>query len=430
MPRVSVITATYNWSSVLRCAIESVARQTFGDWELLVVGDGCTDDSGEVVASFCDPRVQWHNLPQNHGHQFAPNNFGLSRARGEYIAYLGHDDVWHRDHLALLVEKMDTSRADVTWSHVEIIGPPPVHFRALGGVVPESGFDGTTILFPTSLMHRRAVTDELGGWRDYREIVSAPDREIVDRFFAAGKKFAPIRRLTAFKFSAGMRRNCYVEKPSHEQREYLRRMDGEPDFIERELLAIAASYETRHPEVETHHKPETDDLAGRGVNEARRRRGALGAERPEITVFPPICEGKIHFDQAEALPFLWCGWSGPEQGFRWSEGADAGLVFAAQANEPLSFVMSCGAFLAKGKIERQIVHVQLNGQQIATLDFDEEAWQTREIALPAAHVRERNELIFQFPGAASPLSFGINEDARVLAMQVQWFALWGGSQSK
>ena len=54
-PRVSVIIAAYNYSSVLRYAIETVRWQTFADWELIVVGDCCTDDSEQVVASLFHP---------------------------------------------------------------------------------------------------------------------------------------------------------------------------------------------------------------------------------------------------------------------------------------------------------------------------------------------------------------------------------------
>jgi glycosyltransferase involved in cell wall biosynthesis len=50
-PLISVITATYNWSSVLRYAIQSVLWQTLQDFEMLIIGDRCTDDSAEVVAS-------------------------------------------------------------------------------------------------------------------------------------------------------------------------------------------------------------------------------------------------------------------------------------------------------------------------------------------------------------------------------------------
>ena len=53
-PAVTVVVATYNRSRVLRHAVASVVASTFRDWELLVVGDACTDDSGEVVRSFAD----------------------------------------------------------------------------------------------------------------------------------------------------------------------------------------------------------------------------------------------------------------------------------------------------------------------------------------------------------------------------------------
>src|SRR5581483_1041903 len=88
--KVSVVIATFNRSNVLRFAIESVRWQTYPDWELIVVGDCCTDDTEEVVRSFNDPRVRFVNLPRNHGEQSVPNNFGCDLAQGEYIAFLNH----------------------------------------------------------------------------------------------------------------------------------------------------------------------------------------------------------------------------------------------------------------------------------------------------------------------------------------------------
>src|SRR6202022_1897981 len=122
-PRVSIITATFNYSSVLRYAIKSVLWQTFQDFEHLIVGDGCSDDSEQVVAQFNDARLIWHNLPTNSGSQSAPNNKGLELARGEYIAYLGHDDLWHPSHLEKLIQAMDENNAD--WAHplAVMIGP-------------------------------------------------------------------------------------------------------------------------------------------------------------------------------------------------------------------------------------------------------------------------------------------------------------------
>jgi glycosyltransferase involved in cell wall biosynthesis len=81
-PTLSIIIATYNRSHLLRHAIQSVLRSTFQDWELLVIGDACTDDSEACVLAFNDARIRFHNLPHNVGEQSGPNNVGTSMARG------------------------------------------------------------------------------------------------------------------------------------------------------------------------------------------------------------------------------------------------------------------------------------------------------------------------------------------------------------
>src|SRR5271166_5410305 len=98
-PSVTVVIPTFNWSAALHCAIRSVLLQTMQDFEIFVVGDGCADDSADIVASFHDPRIRWHNLERNHGSQWVANNYALANARGEWIAYLGHDDIWYPTHL-------------------------------------------------------------------------------------------------------------------------------------------------------------------------------------------------------------------------------------------------------------------------------------------------------------------------------------------
>jgi len=63
---------------------------------VIVVGDACTDDSESIVRSFGDPRVRWDNLSENSGNHALPNQRGIELARGEYVAYLSHDDLWLR----------------------------------------------------------------------------------------------------------------------------------------------------------------------------------------------------------------------------------------------------------------------------------------------------------------------------------------------
>ena len=92
----------------MRYAVESLLRSTIVDWELIVVGDACTDDTGDVVASFGDSRIQFYNMEKNCGEQSGPNNEGLRRARGEYVAFLSQDDLWFPDHLEKLLADSDT----------------------------------------------------------------------------------------------------------------------------------------------------------------------------------------------------------------------------------------------------------------------------------------------------------------------------------
>lgn len=233
-PRVTVILATYNWSSVLPYSIGSVLRQTFGDFELLVVGDGCTDDSEQVVAAIQDPRVRWINLSGNSGHQSAPNNEGLRQARGEIIAYLGHDDLWLPHHLAAHVEALDAGGADLAYSLCMLVPAGGVGHWPWIPRPREGAFSP-----PSCMTHRRSVTEEGGGWRDYRSLDreggGTPDAELWRRADAAGRRFTPVRRLTAIKFPAGWRRDVYLRRPFHEQAAWLARIDAEP-HLEAELL--------------------------------------------------------------------------------------------------------------------------------------------------------------------------------------------------
>ncbi len=273
-PLVSVVIATYNWSSVLRCAIASVLAQTYPRLELVVVGDGCTDDSEEVVASFGDERVRWHNLPENSGSQSTPNNVGIELARGEWIAYLGHDDVWLPSHLSLVMNAVLASGADVGYAVTELIGPPGSGFRRLRGI----GLGEWGNPPPSAVVHRRGLIDEIGPWKDYRTIALAPDDELLERARTHGATFAASQAMTVVKFPSFLRRGSYVLKPSDEQELYSRRLQRERGFVARELAGLAIALmraEFRDPweHLPAYPEPPNPMPLGWRVTQARRMRG-------------------------------------------------------------------------------------------------------------------------------------------------------------
>ena len=234
-----MVLATYNWSSVLRHAVRSVLWQTYPNLELLVIGDACTDDSEEVVASFSDERVVWRNLEVNSGNQSTPNNVGLEMARGEYVAYQGHDDIWHPRHLAALVSYLQRGDAEFGCTLAEVLGPPRSRIRHLTGLPREGDPGPGTWLPPTSIAHSAELGRRIGGWRTWDEAEGAPDVDFVDRVRSAGTRVVRVPALTAFKFPSAYRPGAYRERPSHEQEDYLRRIERERFFVERELAGVA-----------------------------------------------------------------------------------------------------------------------------------------------------------------------------------------------
>ncbi|MDJ0364546.1 glycosyltransferase family 2 protein [Hymenobacter sp. H14-R3] len=100
-PFFSIIIPTYNRASLISLTLDSVLAQGLPDWELLVVDDGSPDDTAAVVRPYlADARVQY--LPKQNAERGAARNYGLARARGEYVIFLDSDDLLHHNHLATL----------------------------------------------------------------------------------------------------------------------------------------------------------------------------------------------------------------------------------------------------------------------------------------------------------------------------------------
>jgi len=98
---VSVVIVTYNHGRFIADAVDSVLAQSFADRELIVVDDGSTDGTGEILAPYGD-RLQY--VRQDNRGAFAARNTGRGLARGAYIAFLDADDVWEPGALARLME--------------------------------------------------------------------------------------------------------------------------------------------------------------------------------------------------------------------------------------------------------------------------------------------------------------------------------------
>lgn len=202
-PCVSVIMPVYNQDRFIAEAIESVRDQSFQDWELVVVDDGSTDATPEVVARFEDSRIRCvHQV--RHGVSHARNE-GVARSSGEYIAFLDADDRYHPDKLLAHVSHLDrASRVGMSYSpHIRIdqAGQPwTVHWP------PESVSVSELVLGfpfnPSATVIRRSWHDEIGGYDT--SFVINEDREYHVRLALGGCQMARAGGcLTYYRVHAG-----------------------------------------------------------------------------------------------------------------------------------------------------------------------------------------------------------------------------------
>lgn len=220
-PYFSIVLATYNRGQHIIPTIQSVLQQTFGDFELIVVGDGCTDGTEQAVSAFDSDWISWRNLAANSGSQSAPNNEGLRCARGRWIAYIGHDDIWAPNHLACLQALTARNETDFAVSGCLYYGPADSETYFVTGLFTESAAATEQFFPPSSFAHRRDVVDRIGAWRDARSIVPPPDCDFLLRAARGGLKFVSTGRVTVHKFASGHRYLAYLRPSGREQQSVL-----------------------------------------------------------------------------------------------------------------------------------------------------------------------------------------------------------------
>lgn len=162
-PRVSVLLPVFNGARYLPGAIESILGQTYTDFELLIIDDGSSDDSIEVVRSYSDDRIFLYSNGFNEGLVKALNR-GISLSRGEFVARMDCDDISHPRRLAEQVSFMDTHpRVALCGTWVKTFGARAVTVRHFANDEEiRAGLVFESQLAHPSVMIRKEVLDTHG----------------------------------------------------------------------------------------------------------------------------------------------------------------------------------------------------------------------------------------------------------------------------
>jgi hypothetical protein len=421
-PAITVAIPTYNWSAALRCAIRSVLLQTVQDFEILVVGDGCTDDSAAVVAAFGDRRLRFHNLERNYRGQWAANNFANENAAADWIAYLGHDDIWYPTHLEAMLRTARKTAARIATGVMILYGPPGSGVRGLAGMFASEAFGARDFVPPSAVAHATSIYRAGVRWRDQDALSLPPDVTFL-REAAARAAVASAGELTCFKFNAAWRRDTYKVKAVGEQEQMLRRIESGIDFRQQEYLGLLqAVLAGKFFAIDA--PPVTDVAAGATAQKSRRFKGVESRHDPSAL---RSIEARVRFDMADQeMPFEWHGLeTNPAFGtFRWTGPSpratiDLPVVFDRDLALRIRII---DALAAIDRITLSI-HEQTIAHLTERLDDGTFLLQARLDCATLAKPDRDFGVTLDFAETVRPMDRGPSDDPRWLGVAVSWCEL-------
>lgn len=170
MYKVSVIIPSYNSAKTIAETIDSVRQQTINDWELIVVNDGSTDNTLEIVKAIDEPRLKI--ISSANGGVARARNLGIGEATGKYLAFLDADDLWVPDKLERQLQALEqTPRAIAAYSWTCFMDEQPdgyayhpsSSYRYCGDVYPRL-LQGDFIHSGSNILVRREALSQAGGF--------------------------------------------------------------------------------------------------------------------------------------------------------------------------------------------------------------------------------------------------------------------------
>ena len=202
-PIFSIVIPTFNRSKEITRAIDSVLSQSFSNFELLIVDDGSTDNTFEIVSAYRDPRL-FYLYSENFGGSARPRNLGISRATGEWICMLDSDDWWTKDKLKVCA-KFIGKDTDFLYHDLSIVRDSPAYFkrrklrsRQLRKPIFSDLLVSGNIIPNSSVVVRKTLLDLAGGISENLKLNGSEDYNAWLRIATFTDKFAHIPKSLGF----------------------------------------------------------------------------------------------------------------------------------------------------------------------------------------------------------------------------------------
>ena len=455
-PAISIVVAAYNRSHLLRFALKSIVDQTFTDFEVLVIGDACTDDSEQVVAEFGDDRLQFHNMALNFGDQSGPNNVGIAMARGRYVAFLNQDDFWLPDHLETCLHWLEATGSDMVHgiaARISVGRSENIDDWVAGLNPAHEHFDPTRDFAACSTwLVRREVFEAVGGFRSSREIIPEPSQDLLFRIWRRGLSHRRVPNLSIVIVPSGERAGSYVSDDTSEH-EAIARVLSRTDFRSAILSRVGRSTDSLLSRVADRAASlllwpfAWVGIAPRAVRKAlsgQFRRGSLIRHLRSVRgleavwhvddVLSALKAREADLQHGNVLGrrlefavgrnggiYLGEGWSHPETGGTWTNGPAATLRLPVRpADAPTSLALEIEAIpFVSSAVESQRLILDINGMRVGQCRFGQGSHAERMVFEFDRDQGEILEIAFHLPDAHSPKAANASGDKRKLGLFVR-----------
>ncbi len=205
-PLVSAVVPAFNAEATIRATLDSILAQTFAGLEVIVVDDGSTDATVDVVRQIEDPRVRL--VEQPNGGAAAARNLGIHHARGDWVAFLDSDDLWLPHKLERQLEELEASGMDAAQSSVVFVDEDltPLGVRrcapSTDALMDFLSFRNMPAAMETLIVRRRLLED-LGGFS--AELVILEDWDLMIRLARNGGVHNVMEPLALYRVHEGNR---------------------------------------------------------------------------------------------------------------------------------------------------------------------------------------------------------------------------------
>lgn len=201
-PHVSIVVPAFRRPAELSEALQSVARQTFRDWECIVAIDDDTAETRAVVDALNDGRFVRVDV-RNGGSPGRTRNEGLGHARGEWVAFLDDDDRWRPNKLEEQLSVARRNNAGLVFSKVERFGDEfgPWPGESVAGQLTLQRLLRRNVIPCSSVLVRRAIVERIGGFNSQRRI--GEDYELWLRIVRSERAFGIDDLLVEYRVHAG-----------------------------------------------------------------------------------------------------------------------------------------------------------------------------------------------------------------------------------